>query len=121
MRGRRDQDGKHWLELSVTGTLTVQCQRCLDALEWVLAVDSLLLLVPEDRELPEQELQEDDWDCLPVGPRLDLLELVEDEALLALPFAPRHDDCCAPSGPDGGRTTSPFAGLARLRKTEGRG
>ncbi|MCB1896620.1 MAG: DUF177 domain-containing protein [Rhodocyclaceae bacterium] len=119
VRGSRDRDGKHWLALAVAGTLTVQCQRCLEALDWALQVDNRLLLVPEGREMPEEELQEDGWDCLPVGPRLDLLELIEDEALLALPFAPRHDDCCAPSMVGGGGTTSPFAGLARLRKPEG--
>ena len=119
VRGSRDRDGKHWLDLSLAGTLTVQCQRCLEALDWALRVDNRLLLVREGRELPEEELQEDGWDCLPVGPRLDLLELIEDEALLALPFAPRHDDCCAPSMVGGGGTTSPFAGLARLRKPEG--
>ena len=121
VQGRQDRDGKHWLDLSVAGTLIVQCQRCLEALAWALRVDNRLLLVPEDQELPEQELQEDGWDCLPAGRQFDLLQLIEDEALLTLPIAPRHDDCCAPSGSDGGGTTSPFAGLAQLRRSEGRG
>lgn len=121
VRGWRDSDGKNWLKLELTGEPVVQCQRCLEALEWPLAASSLLLLVREDREMPDEDLNEDAWDCLPVGKHLDLLEVVEEEALLALPFAPRHEECSAPSGPDGGEGTSPFAGLANLRKPEGRG
>ncbi len=121
VRGRVDRDDKHWLELSVSGTLVVQCQRCLEALEWPLQVSNLLLLVKEGQVPPDDEMLEDDWDCLPAGGRLDLLALVEDEALLNLPFAPRHEGCSAPSRTDGGERTSPFAGLAQLRKPEGRG
>jgi len=121
VRGRVDRDGKHWLELSVSGVLVVQCQRCLEALEWPLQVSNLLLLVEEGQDLPDDEMLEDAWDSLPASGRLDVLALVEDEALLNLPIAPRHDDCSAPSRADGGERTSPFAGLARLRKPEGRG
>jgi len=121
VRGRLDREGKHWLELTVSGSLVVQCQRCLEALEWPLQLSSVLLLVREGQDLPADELLEDGWDCLPVGGRLDLLALIEDEVMLSLPFAPRHENCSAPSRADGGERTSPFAGLARLRKPEGRG
>ena len=121
VRGWRDADGKSWLQLELTGALVLRCQRCLEALTWPVAVSSLFLLVREDAELPDEGLEEDAWDTLPVGKRLDLLQVIEDEALLALPFAPRHDECSAPSGADGGEDTSPFAGLAILRKPEGRG
>ncbi len=117
----RDADGKSWLKLDLKGALVLQCQRCLEALTWPVEVSSLFLLVRDDDELPEDDLEEDAWDCLPVGKRLDLRQIVEDEALLAMPFAPRHDDCSAPSPADGGERTSPFAGLAQLRKPEGRG
>lgn len=115
--GSVDRGGRKWLAVAATGTLVLQCQRCLEAVEWRFAVDGRLMLVPQDQALPDEDLQEDDWDPLPVGERLGLLEVVEDEILLALPIAPRHDECSTPSGTDGKDSTSPFAALAGLRRS----
>ena len=94
-RGWQDADGKSWLKLDLKGALVLQCQRCLEALTWPVQVASLFLLVREGDALPDDDLEEDAWDCLPVGKRFDLRQIVEDEALLAMPFAPRQSppDC----------------------------
>ena len=53
--------------------------------------------------------------------RFDLHELLEDEAILALPISPRHADCAAPApaAPDAGAEATgrphPFASLASLK------
>jgi uncharacterized protein len=76
---------------SVRGELLVICQRCLRQFAWPLdAAVSLRLVFSEDEEarvLSEEEpyLVEDE--------RLPLHDLVEEEVLLALPYAPR---CSAP-------------------------
>jgi len=60
-------------------------------------------------------------DVLALTPALDLLELVEDELLLALPLVPRHDVCPEPL-PRAFRDEAefvedhPFAALAALKQ-----
>jgi uncharacterized protein len=41
-------------------------------------------------------------------------DLIEDELLLALPLAPRHERCAARSAGEAGERHSPFAGLRDL-------
>ncbi len=54
-------------------------------------------------------------DRMTVGvPVKELRELVEDEIILALPYAPRHESCTARPSRDADGKTSPFAGLRGL-------
>jgi uncharacterized protein len=46
---------------------------------------------------------------------LDLTPLQEEEILLALPIAPRHDRCEPPAAATASKEASPFAQLARLK------
>ncbi|MDR3323145.1 MAG: YceD family protein [Zoogloeaceae bacterium] len=103
------------LRLEVSGVLPLLCQRCLGAVEERLAIDSLLELVPEDAEPTQEELEEDRLDFLPVAGTLDVKVLIEDEILLALPVAPRHDACVLPANAAGDERPHPFASLARLK------
>ena len=41
-------------------------------------------------------------------------ELIEDEVILAVPYAPRHESCSARPSQDADGKTSPFAGLRGL-------
>jgi uncharacterized protein len=52
---------------------------------------------------------------LPVERELDVAELVEDEILLALPVAPRHEKCGLPGVADAGERINPFAALSGLK------
>jgi uncharacterized protein len=80
-----------------------------------LDVDSLLELVPEGADMSQDELEDDTRDFLPVARELDVAELVEDEILLALPVAPRHEKCGLPGAADAGERINPFAALAGLK------
>lgn len=72
---------------SVRGDLQMVCQRCLRSFAWPLdATVSLRLVFSEDEEA--RVLSEDE-PYLVEDERLPLLDLVEEEALLALPYAPR--------------------------------
>jgi DUF177 domain-containing protein len=119
IEGLRDKDGKSYLLLAVDGRVSLACQRCLEPMEWVCRVRSRLMLVPKGQPIPEDELEDDSYDAVEVEDRQDLLILAEDEVLLALPAAPRHDVCEAPSGADGASKESPFAGLAKLSGGKG--
>ena len=115
LEGSKGARGEHLLQLVVTGTLSLACQRCLKAVPYDLDVDSLLELVPEGAELSQDELEDDTRDFLPVAKELEVAELVEDEILLALPVAPRHEKCGLPGAADAGERINPFAALSGLK------
>jgi len=115
LRGFKGERGEPMLQLEISGVLPLACQRCLDAVPFDLDVNSLLELVPEGAELSEDELEDDTRDFLPVERELDVAELVEDEILLALPVAPRHEKCGLPGAADAGERINPFAALSGLK------
>lgn len=119
LEGMVDQDGHPILHLFVSGTLVVQCQRCLEAMELPVDLQSGFRLVASERDLGPVEEEPEEWTAWVADPNLDVEALVEDELLLAMPFAPVHPDtACSPrlasqdlDPPDGG----PFAVLALLK------
>ena len=79
------------LRLKVSGRLPLQCQRCLQLLDYDLALDSMLRLVPAAMLGTEMSDDPDEPDCVAASAELDLGALIEDEILLALPAYPRHE------------------------------
>ena len=115
LHGYKSEHGKYMLHLEVSGILPLACQRCLQAIPFELDVESLLELIPEGADMSQDELEDDTRDFLPVAGELNVVELVEDEILLALPFAPRHEKCGLPGAADAGERINPFATLAGLK------
>lgn len=117
VEGSVDAGGEPRLEVRADGRLVLRCQRCLGELDWVLALETVLRPVRVGQELPEDELENDAFDAFEIDGEVDVLSLVEDEILLALPIAPRHAECGTPekSEPVDARRESPFAMLAGLR------
>ena len=115
LEGFTGERGESLLRLTVGGRLALACQRCLGAVSFDLEIDSLLELAPVGAELSQDELEDDTRDFLPVERELDVAELVEDEILLALPVAPRHEKCGLPGAADAGERINPFAALAGFK------
>lgn len=115
LEGFRGQRGESMLRVQVTGTLPLTCQRCLEGIPFAVDVDSVLEIVPENAEMSQDELEDDSRDFLPVAGELKVAELVEDEVLLALPFAPRHENCGLPGDAEAGERQGPFAALGTLK------
>lgn len=113
--GRKGGRGEALLSLQVAGRIPLACQRCLAAIPFDLDIDSLLELVPEGEEMSQEELEDDTRDFLPVVRELDVAGLVEDEILLALPVAPRHEKCSLPGAADADERVNPFSVLAGLK------
>jgi uncharacterized protein len=112
--GFREGDS-NMLGISLQGSCTLRCQRCLGELEYPVDMTSRLLLLPADK-LDEVE-DDDDVDAIEADPRLDVLALIEEELLLDLPFAPRHPEGeCVPATNGLQQKASPFAVLAGLKK-----
>ena len=107
--------GEPRLKLVIDGRLSLRCQRCLAGVDWPLAVATVLQPVRAGQQIPDEELEDDEVDAIEVEEGLDVMVLLEEEILLALPLAPRHEKCDSPLGRNGAGEESPFAALASLR------
>ena len=123
VRGRYDApSGQAWLDVEAQGPVRVVCQRCLEAFDLTLRVSGTLGLVETQAQLDamdalEAEGQGPEIEYLVSDQRLDVLGLVEDELILALPYAPRHETCPGDGDvPEPPRRPSPFAALKDLGK-----
>ena len=123
MRTAAGAPAQPWLHLDVDASVTLQCQRCLQPLGVALHIDRWFRFVGAEDEAAR--LDEDcEEDVLVASPRFNLLELVEDELILALPLVPMHKACPEPlpMAPDEPATEPvaphPFAALAALRRTD---
>lgn len=97
--GVADAQGRPAISVSVGGHIPLVCQRCLGALDQPLEQSTRLLLARDDAELVRLDEASEDEVVLADAP-LDPLALVEDELLLTLPFAPRHEAACEPRAAD---------------------
>lgn len=85
-----DVTGIAWMEGYLTGTLSLCCQRCMQQLLMPIDVTFKLAMIESESEIErlgeqyEPLLLEDDS-------LVSVVELVEDELLLALPIVPKHD------------------------------
>lgn len=112
------------LHLQAELSLPLRCQRCLEPVQVALEVDRHLLFARDEASAEAlDEVSEDD--VLALSPELDLLALIEDELLMALPLVPRHDSCPQPvqlSAQDADFEAAeadkpkPFAALAELKR-----
>lgn len=115
VRGGQDLRLRPLLELDVSGTPRLRCDRCLAPLDYPLKLQSRVLLATPGMAQPEDDDPESpEW--MEAGAELDLLELVEEEILLGLPLSVRHapGDCSSDDVSRIGRRDSPFSGLAAL-------
>lgn len=86
------------LQGRLDGELQLTCQRCLQPMPWTLAAPFELHLFGSEAE--EERLLERTEPVLVEDGQLALHEVLEDEALLALPLAPLHPDggCAGAAG-----------------------
>ena len=109
-----------WLELQAEADVPLLCQRCLQAMSETLRVQRRFRFVRSEEEAARLDEDSED-DVLVLPARLDLLEFLEDELILALPIVPRHDACPTPLPmpaqieDDESPPPNPFAALAALR------
>lgn len=111
--------GFEQLRLSVSGSVTLLCQRCLTPCTFEIASESSLILAKNDAHADEIEamLDDDTIDVIVGSKELDVVVLIEDEVLLAIPLAPKHDRCpdtAALKALNGAKKISPFDALKRL-------
>ncbi|HEX9173128.1 MAG TPA: YceD family protein [Telluria sp.] len=95
IQGGQTRQGYPSMTLSVSGTVQLVCQRCLAPFGYHLDSSTVLVLGKDDEEADQiEEILGDESVDVIVGSRTtDIRDLYEDEALLALPQAPKHDVC----------------------------
>jgi len=118
LKGSVAADGKPHLQFRMQGVIPLTCQRCLESLDFELDTSADFILVSDERMIPPQEDEKDTEDYLVVDPHMQVIEMLEDELLLALPFAPKHTDGQCAAGSDvqaDNDKQSPFAILRGLK------
>ena len=87
------------------------CRRCLEPVSVKVQEESEFWLAHAQAEIDAQPLGAEGPEGVIASREMAVRELVEDELLLALPYAPRHENCPERgSAPMGSRQT-PFSGL----------
>ena len=84
-----------WLHLAAQATLSLICQRCLSPVDVPVAFERDFRFVPTE-ELAAVEDEESEEDVLVLSKSYNLLELIEDELLMAQPPVPKHEVCPQP-------------------------
>ena len=84
-----------WLHLSGEVVLALVCQRCLGPADILVSFERAFRFVATE-EQAEREDDVSDEDVLVMSRAFNVLELVEDEILLALPITPMHQRCPIP-------------------------
>jgi uncharacterized protein len=119
IQGGTTPQGYPTMTLSVAGTVQLVCQRCLAPFDYHLDSSTQLVLGRDDEEADgmEEVLDDESIDVIVGSHTADIRELLEDEALLALPQAPKHEVCPGTTLLDTLKSekVSPFAGLKNLK------
>ena len=110
-------------ELKMSGTATLQCQRCMESM--VVPVDTGTRVALLSSEADAGRAPDDLEPVLAPGGQISVADLVEEELMLYLPIVPRHEgesECgivqSVPQVADEGPATTqkPFAQLGDLLK-----
>lgn len=114
LQGLPQEQGRPALRLRVEGVLQLACQRCLGPLEYALRSQALLLLFGHEAEIAATAVEVEGPERIVAEKEMSVLDLVEDEVLLAIPVAPRHEQCGTRGADAPGAQQRPFAGLRAL-------
>ncbi|WP_018150020.1 YceD family protein [Leeia oryzae] len=117
LTGGRNSLGLPVLDLAVSTTVELVCQRCMNVMTSDIVSESRLVVV--DKESLIDEYDSDEEDAILEDAEFSVLELVEDELLLVLPASPRHEMCvdssAAKAAAEANKKPNPFAVLAELK------
>jgi uncharacterized protein len=81
-----------WMHLEVEAQLRLVCQRCLAPAVLPVLAERWFRFVA-DEATAEAEDDESEEDVLALEPKFNLIQLVEDELLMAIPLVPMHGVC----------------------------
>ena len=123
LQGGVNKLGSHFLDIDVSGRCQLRCQRCLNGLGYPVRLNTRLLLrnQAELDALDDMEGGEEaEFDSILADAHLNVLDLLEEEILLSLPIAPKHElGACQVADGEKMRQAdkNPFAVLAELKRS----
>lgn len=125
LRAGSGPDDDIWLHLAASTWLPLTCQRCMTAVVSAIKVDQWYRFVATE-EIAMAEDDESEEDLLVMEPQFDLLAVLEDELIMALPVVPMHEVCPVTPQMQTGEVEAagseekpnPFAVLAQLKKPQ---
>ncbi len=92
LRGFENKHNEPCLELFIEGKLDLICQRCSEKLEHTIFLKSGFL-IKEETQLTEFHIDDHaDYDLIESSVKMNVLNLIEDEIILSLPVAPKHEN-----------------------------
>jgi uncharacterized protein len=118
LQGRIDEQGRLGASLHLEGRLGLTCDLCGGRLDWSLDESDGFFLVDDEAQLRTLPITAEGDEPLLASHRFDLQDLIEEQAILALPISPRHRECeqtVRVSQSEQG-TTRPFTVLASLKR-----
>ncbi|HOY69835.1 MAG TPA: YceD family protein [Methylotenera sp.] len=117
LQGSTDASAQRFISLSISCNFSVICQRCLSLMPLKLHLNFKYLIVSDIDSADADALDVDDEvDCQQASKEMDIVQLIEDEILMAMPIAPTHAHDCAKLVMQSGEKPNPFAVLKGLIK-----
>lgn len=118
VEGFKDRLLRPSLRYRLSATLSVECQRCLTPMPFVLENSGVITLFANESKLEAAVEADDELDAILAEETFDVIALIEDEIIMGLPQSLTHDDCDT----DGLKRAkadkpNPFAILATLKKS----
>ncbi|MBI3284563.1 MAG: DUF177 domain-containing protein [Burkholderiales bacterium] len=121
LAGSKDKLGHPQLMLTVAGSVQLMCQRCLTPFAFEIDSESILILARSEDNADEIEalLADDEVDVVVGSKAFKVVDLIEDEMLLAIPQSPKHAVCPdeqsgAAVDAEASKKESPFAVLKKI-------
>lgn len=116
-----DAEGRIIISIEIAAELEMSCQRCLQPMRVAVVRETDLAAVKDKAALEGLAAKYEPLLLAEQG-QVSLIDLLEDELILAIPLAPLHEpeDCSASEDLERIRAEgkpSPFAELAKLKKT----
>ncbi len=121
VQGGVDKLGTPFLDVGVVGQCQLRCQRCLSTLDYPVRLHTRLLLRDQaSLDALDEGGEDEEFDSILADTHLDVLGMLEEEILLSLPIAPKHESgaCQVTDGENAQREEkNPFAVLAKLKRS----
>lgn len=118
LQGGKDRWQRLFLQLHLQGQLLLQCQRCMQDVDFQLNEEVRIVLFDNENALDDAMCADEELEGMVCEPECDVFTLLEDQILMALPFSPKHENCEPNHAFTNQNKTNPFTVLAGLKKTD---
>jgi uncharacterized protein len=94
---RADGGYESYMTLGLNGIAKMICLRCLEIVEIPINLERQFRIAKDEAHATKLDAEDELVDAIVGSVQFEVLDLVEDEIIMALPFSPKHDSCSAPT------------------------